>query len=192
VMAGLVLGAQGAQAAAASPSALAMDVYCTTWLSTGTTSITVTGAVGDTFTSVKGNTSSSCAFQTFTITGATGIVTGSSGSIGYPTPTTFTIVGPGTFSIVPTSSATLYITVVVAAPSGGSASAPADLHQSIGLGGASSCSSVSRPDLDWSGVASGNWTQSWAMWPNGGTGGPVCNRVLWFDSSTSRWSSAAH
>jgi hypothetical protein len=112
--------------------------------------------------------------------------------VGYPQATTFTIVGPGTFNIAGFGS--VAVTVVIGASSGGvssgSASTPNDLFQSIGLGSASSCASVSRPDLDWSGVASGNWTKSWAMWPNGGIGGPVCNRVLWFDSNSSRWSSA--
>jgi hypothetical protein len=85
----------------------------------------------------------------------------------------------------------LTITVsIVAASTGSSAAAPPDVFHSVGLGSASSCASVARPDLDWSGVVSGNWTQSWAMWPNGGTGGPVCNRVLWYDSNISRWSSA--
>jgi hypothetical protein len=169
-----------------------MDVFCNTWVSTGTSSITVNGAVGDTFTSVKGNTSSNCAFQTFTITGATGIVNTSSATIGYPSATTFTIVGPGTFT-VNGSFTTLTITVVANAPvaSAGTSATPSDLLQSIELGSASSCASVSRPDLDWSGVSSGNWTQSWAMWPNAGKGGPVCNRVLWFNSGVSRWSSAA-
>jgi hypothetical protein len=69
-------------------------------------------------------------------------------------------------------------------------SSPPDLFQSIELVTVSSCATVDRPDLDWGGVSSGSWTQSWQMWANAGKGGPVCNRVLWYDQSAARWSSA--
>ena len=184
VMTGVVCGAQGAQAAA-SPAALTMQIYCSSWTQSGSSAVTVTGAVGDTFTAMK---ASNC-LSALNIVGTTGIVTTTSGDVGYPTPSSFTIVGPGTFTI--DGFYDLTITVVVTPSVASSAGAgPADLFQSISLGSVSSCASVTRPDLDWSGVASGNWTQSWAMWPNGGAGGAVCNRVLWFDSNGSRWSSA--
>jgi hypothetical protein len=76
-----------------------------------------------------------------------------------------------------------------AGASGGGA-VPSPVMQQFGKPGAGSCDENASAHLNWSGVASGNWTQSWAMWPNGGTGGSVCNRVLWFDSNSSRWSSA--
>jgi hypothetical protein len=31
------------------------------------------------------------------------------------------------------------------------------------------------------------WNPSWAQWPNGGTGGWVCNREQYWDSSTAAW-----
>ena len=194
LMSGVTIGAQSGQAATAAPAALTMDSFCQNWAtSPPSTSVTVTGAVGDTFTTVMSTGTAFCdsLIQSFTITGATGKVSPATGNVTAPTATTFTITGPGSFTLVPPntfSSYTLTITVSVVAAS---AATPADLYQSIGLGSASACASVSRPDLDWSGVASGNWTQSWAMWPNAGKGGPVCNRVLWFDSNASRWSSAA-
>lgn len=49
------------------------------------------------------------------------------------------------------------------------------------------CESISRPDLNWSGVGSGGWTPSWAYWPNGGRGGDVCGRVLTYLSGQGRW-----
>jgi hypothetical protein len=155
----------------------------------------VTGDVGDTFTATKGTMGTACFAFPYTISGASGIVTTGDSSVS-GAGTVFTIVGSGTFNIVRNPMSTpqnLTITVVATAPvvTAGSGATPGDVFQSFGLGSASSCASVTRPDLDWSGVASGNWTQSWAMWPNGGTGGPVCNRVLWFDSNSSRWSSAA-
>jgi hypothetical protein len=76
-----------------------------------------------------------------------------------------------------------------AGASGGGA-VPPPVMQQFGKPGAESCDQNASAHLNWSGVASGNWTQSWAMWPNGGAGGPVCNRVLWYDSNSSRWSSA--
>jgi len=156
--------------------------------------VVVTGAVGDTFTATKGTSGSGCAFYPYTISGTSGIVTTGDSSVSLAG-TVFTIVGSGTFRIArsPMSSPqNLTITVVATAPaaSTGTVATPEDVFQSVTLGSIPSCASVSRPDLDWSGVASGNWTQSWAMWPNAGKGGPVCNRVLWFNSNTSRWSSA--
>jgi hypothetical protein len=183
VMTGVVCGAQGAQAAA-SPADLTMPFYCVTWTQSNSSAVTVTGAVGDTFTAMK---ASNCG--TIYIVDSAGIVDTTSEEIGYPTPSSFTIVGSGTFILDGFFDLTI---TVVATPSATSSSGagPADLFQSISLGSVPSCASVSRPDLDWGGVASGNWTQSWAMWPNAGKGGPVCNRVLWFDSNSSRWSSA--
>ncbi len=188
LIAGTVLGAQSAHAAPATPAALTMTSACQSWTENSTSSVIVTGAVGDTFTAVQGNNCGSA----YGIYSATGKVTADSAIVGYPAPTTFTIVGPGRFTIAGFGS--LAVTIVIGASSGGVSSGaaltPDDVFQSIALTGSSSCAFVTRPALDWSGVASGNWTQSWAMWPNGGTGGPVCNRVLWYDSNTSRWSSA--
>jgi len=161
--------------------------------------VVVTGDVGDTFTATRGRSGSGCYFYPYTISGISGIVTTSDSSVSIAG-TVFTIVGSGTFSIVRNPMSTpqnLTITVVATAPvatapaaSAGTVATPADVFHSVPLGSVSSCASVTRPDLDWSGVASGNWTQSWAMWPNAGKGGPVCNRVLWYDSNISRWSSA--
>jgi hypothetical protein len=150
--------------------------------------VVVTGDVGDTFTATRG-TSTFCNAFNYEIDGTSGIVTTADSRLS-SAGTVFTIVGSGTFNIRRNSDQPFTITVVASAPVVSAAETPSDLFQSIALTGSASCASVTRPDLDWSGVASGNWTQSWAMWPNGGTGGPVCNRVLWFDSNSSRWSSA--
>ena len=94
--------------------------------------------------------------------------------------------GTGSFQFVPFIS----LSGGESGAAGGSA-VPPPVMQQFGKPGAGSCDEQASAHLNWSGVASGNWTQSWAMWPNGGTGGPVCNRVLWYDSNASRWSSAA-
>lgn len=187
LMAGVVVGAHGA-AAASSPSALTMTWNCSGWSPSGR-AVVVTGDVGDTFTATRGPTGPCDAFN-YEIDGTSGIVTTADSRLS-SAGTVFTIVGSGTFNIRRNSDQPFTITVVASAPVVSAAETPSDLFQSIAhTGSASACASVSRPDLDWSGVDSGNWTQSWAMWPNGGTGGPVCNRVLWFDSNSSRWSSA--
>ena len=171
-----------------------MGLQCESWVEGSGANVVVTGAVGDTFTATKGTSGSGCYFYPYTISGISGIVTTGDSSVS-SAGTVFTIVGSGTFSIARNPMRTpqnLTITVVATAPaaSAGPVATPEDVFQSVPLGSVSSCASVTRPDLDWSGVASGNWTQSWAMWSNGGTGGSVCNRVLWFDSNSSRWSSA--
>jgi len=192
VMSVVVMGAQSAHAAAATPADLTMSTQCNVWTNNSpqTSTITVTGAVGDTFTAVEGAGGSGCTAQTFAITGAAGIVSPSTGNVGSSgSPTTFTIGGAGTFTVVALIDS-LTIVVVLASSASTTSSGLPDVFQGFPVGSTSSCASVTRPDLDWGGVASGNWTQSWAMWPNGGTGGPVCNRVLWYDTNASRWSSA--
>lgn len=189
LMAGMVVGAHGA-AAASSPSALTLNSVCSRWDQSAAINVVVTGDVGDTFTATRG-TSVTCNAFNYEIDGTSGIVTTADSRLS-SAGTVFTIVGSGTFNILRGAGFPSFtITIVASAPVVSAAETPSDLFQSIALtGSASACASVTRPDLDWSGVDSGNWTQSWAMWPNGGTGGPVCNRVLWFDSNASRWSSA--
>jgi hypothetical protein len=193
-MTGVVFGAQGAQAASATPAALTMGSQCASWQEGIGANVVVTGDVGDTFTATKGALGTACFVYPYTISGTSGIVTTGDSSVS-SAGTVFTIVGSGTFSIARNPMSTpqnLTITVVATAPaaSAGPVATPEDVFQSVPLGSVSSCASITRPDLDWSGVAAGNWTQSWAMWSNGGTGGSVCNRVLWFDTNSSRWSSA--
>ena len=64
--------------------------------------------------------------------------------------------------------------------------APPDVMQQIERP-TDGCESISRPDLNWSGVGSGGWTPSWAYWPNDGRGGDVCGRVLTYLSGQGRW-----
>jgi hypothetical protein len=170
----------------ATPSALSMDTNCTSWISPASTTASVAGAIGDRFKVAIGGGFPACNV-TFTASGASGIVTPNSGRI---TTTYFTIVGPGSFTIIGGTAPLTIIVSVNATDVSDPESSPPDLFQSIELVTVSSCARVDRPDLDWSGVSSGSWTQSWQMWANAGKGGPVCNRVLWYDQSAARWSSA--
>jgi len=64
---------------------------------------------------------------------------------------------------------------------------PPDVYQSVSVPGDSDCSSADNPDLNWAGTTNGGWGKSWAQWPNEGTGGFVCNRVLRYSLETERW-----
>ena len=195
---GLLVGAQGAHAAT-SPSTLHMDTWCERFDESpgpDQTIVTVTGNVGDTFTVVKRNTGGCNPTQT--ITGASGIVTPNTGTLARNASVTFTLVASGTFTITGGGgSGVMTIIVSATAPGGGGGgggatvqSSPPDIFQSVAMSGSGTCASLKRSDLDWAAAETGNWTQSWEQWANGGKGGPVCRRVLWFDSNNNWWRSA--
>lgn len=64
---------------------------------------------------------------------------------------------------------------------------PPPVLQQIPLPLGGTCTDVDRPDLNWAGVESGGWGESWAQWVNDGAGGPVCVRTLVYNSSRGRW-----
>ena len=66
-------------------------------------------------------------------------------------------------------------------------SAPADVMQQVGVPADGKCSSIVDATLNWAGVSSGGWGTSWAQWMNGGKGGAVCNRALFYDLGLSKW-----
>lgn len=68
---------------------------------------------------------------------------------------------------------------------------PASVPQSIGIPASGNCDAVVAPSLNWAGTTGGGWTKSWAQWPNSGTGGYVCNRVLSYSSSSGTWQAGA-
>jgi len=194
IVGGLLLGAQGAHAAT-SPSTLNMDFWCERFNESpgpDQTIVTVTGNVGETFRVIKG-TGAGCN-NTQTITGASGIVTPNTGTLTRNTSVTFTLVASGTFTITGGGgSGVMTITVAATAPGGGAPaqSSPPDIFQSVAMSGSGTCTSMSRTDLDWAAAEAGNWSQSWEQWPNGGKGGPVCRRVLWYDSVATHWRSTS-
>ncbi|MDA0252918.1 MAG: hypothetical protein O3A42_18575 [Actinobacteria bacterium] len=55
---------------------------------------------------------------------------------------------------------------------------PHDYLQQVGLPASGSCNDVPAETGHWHGSPMGGWSQSWAWWPNGGRGGPVCTRVV--------------
>lgn len=71
--------------------------------------------------------------------------------------------------------------------SSSSGSAPAPIVQQFGKPAALTCDEAQPEGLDWSGVASGGWGQSWAQWMNNGTGGAVCSRTLVYSANAGGW-----
>jgi len=65
--------------------------------------------------------------------------------------------------------------------------APPPILQQVGLLPGQRCADLDIPELNWAGVTSGGWGQSWAEWAVPVTGGPVCVRELFYDSPRSQW-----
>lgn len=63
-----------------------------------------------------------------------------------------------------------------------------DVLQQLGAP-ADGCGSVMDASLNWAGVPSGGWSESWAAWANAGLGGKVCTRTLTHASTGWRLSS---
>jgi hypothetical protein len=71
--------------------------------------------------------------------------------------------------------------------SGSSGSAPAPIVQEFGKPVAGTCDAAQPEGLNWAGVPSGRWANSWSQWMNGGQGGFVCTRTLIYSTSQSAW-----
>ncbi|HEY7822433.1 MAG TPA: hypothetical protein VIG24_06360 [Acidimicrobiia bacterium] len=71
--------------------------------------------------------------------------------------------------------------------SGATGAAPAPLIQQIGVPESGTCDEAASDNLNWSGVASGGWGESWAQWINDGDGGFVCTRTLVYNTSQAAW-----
>lgn len=62
-----------------------------------------------------------------------------------------------------------------------------DEFQQVGVPASGSCANVPSPVGHYPGFPFGGWSTSWAQWINGGTGGPVCTRELYFDQNAGEW-----
>ena len=129
----------------------------------------------------------------------------------FPSPTTYQVgspVGLGNLGTTPTTLAAgtyrivlqynaLGVTgdVFTIGSSGGTSSdsstststLPAPIVQQFTKPVTGTCVDAAPTSLNWSGVSSGGWGESWAQWPNGGNGGPVCTRTLTYSTSLSTW-----
>ena len=68
-----------------------------------------------------------------------------------------------------------------------SAPGPTPILQQFGRPATGTCNASQPAGLNWAGVASGGWIESWAQWVNGGQGGAVCTRSLIYSTSQSKW-----
>ncbi len=122
---------------------------------------------------------------------------GASCPVGDSLTSSFTVMRTGTVVLYRyTPSATIVSTITIG--SGGSGgggggsdaesadTTPVPVIQQVGMptGG---CSGVDDVRLNWAGIASGGWGQSWAQWPNSGNGGAVCSRMLTYRTELGRW-----
>jgi hypothetical protein len=66
-------------------------------------------------------------------------------------------------------------------------SGPPPILQQFGKPASGTCNDAASPSLNWSGVPSDGWAESWAQWPNGGNGGFVCTRTLIYSTTQAKW-----
>ncbi len=100
------------------------------------------------------------------------------------------------YEYVGVSRGALLTTLTASSPSSGGgggsssdspSSGPQPIHQQFGKPVSGTCAAAAPAVLNWAGVGSGGWGESWAQWPNGGTGGAVCSRTLSYNSAQSAW-----
>lgn len=63
---------------------------------------------------------------------------------------------------------------------------PLDILQQVSMP-AGGCAHAVHSELNWSGVDTGGWSESWAEWANDGEGGSVCTRTLHLDEASNSW-----
>jgi hypothetical protein len=68
-----------------------------------------------------------------------------------------------------------------------SSSTPTPIFQQFGKPVSGTCETTASESLNWSGVSSGGWGESWSEWMNGGLGGAVCTRTLVYSNALSHW-----
>lgn len=196
VAAGLLLGAAPASAASYTLNLTMNDSTCVV-----TAPATQTLQTGDSVTIT--NTASSSSLCSLKIQGTSNL-TGWTQAFGALTPvsidgTSSNFVSlwmqPSITFVVGTVSADIYTmslvrvsTVATYSSSGGgsgatSGSGPAPLMQQFAKPVTGTCDAAQPTGLNWSGVASGGWGESWAQWANGGRGGSVCTRMLEYVNS---------
>ena len=173
---------------AGGPSAQAANLGTFTWNGTSFTSVSVAGEVNDTFTLVN-NGSTAGSLQNDTGTARRGSTNCTGG--GFPacdsqasSTHVFTVTQTGRLGVHGNVSQLLgYITITSSSSSSSSSSLPAPLMQQFAKPATGTCDAAQPTGLNWSGVASGGWGESWAQWANGGRGGSVCTRILEYVNS---------
>jgi len=148
--------------------------------------------VGDTYTISNSSSNDNC--TNVRTTGDAGVLSWTDGT----TAGTTTLAGSATLTVTAvaaglatlrldsTGSPTAFFAIQFSVLSGGgggststgSSSGPAPTVQQFGKPDSTTCDEAQPEGLNWSGVPSGGWGESWAQWMNGGNGGTVCTRTL--------------
>lgn len=81
----------------------------------------------------------------------------------------------------------VFYVAVQSGDGGGSAelSAPHPHLQQFGKPYTGTCDEAASDDLNWSGVGSGGWSESWGRWE--GYAGPICTRTLVYSNALAKW-----
>lgn len=91
----------------------------------------------------------------------------------------------GSFDIVGAAGCNAFAANVAFGPVRSSGLPP--VIQQFGKPASGTCDAAAPASLNWAGVASGGWGESWAQWMNGGNGGAVCSRMLVYSTSHGGW-----
>ena len=192
-----MVGFASSASAAASPSSTHLQCQGASWSFANQAGPAFTGSAGDQLTISNPNTSGATSV-TWTLPAGFTLVSGSL-TIAQGGPSAVISYGSsnGTLSVTSTSacngSSSASINVTISAGGGGSSSSssvatgPAPVFQQFGKPATGTCADAAVATLNWAGVASGGWGESWAQWMNGGKGGAVCNRALIYSLGLSKW-----
>jgi len=182
---------------AGGPSAQAANLGTVTWNGTTLSGNNLTGAVNDTYTFT--NTSGSSVIiendSGFVSIGGTSCGFGGPCTVANGATATVTVNTLGFVGVWQSFLRKGYITVSAGSvtPSGGGSSnssstsagnsGPTPILQQFATPAMGTCDAAQPEGLNWAGVASGGWGESWAQWANGGRGGTVCTRMLEYVNS---------
>ena len=192
VSTGITFAALSLAPAAHSATTVATSITCTS----GTLSATnndFNATIGDVI-EITNSTTGTVARASYGGLSGTGFI------IGVGSTVTFTVTAPGGHveygpqsGSDPCGGQTVRISFTRGGGGGGSSSdsasssVPTPIVQQFGKPVGGTCDVIAPESLNWSGVASGGWGESWAQWMNGGKGGAVCTRMLVHSSSRGAW-----
>lgn len=188
-----------AASAVASPSSTHLQCSGSSWAFSGQSGPAFTGSAGDQLTISNPNTSGATSV-TWSLPAGYTLVSGSL-TIAQGGPSAVISYGSsnGTLSVTSTSacngvtSASINVTITAGgggtSPTGAS-SAPAPVMQQFGRPASGTCDAAAPATLNWAGVSSGGWGESWSEWMNGGLGGAVCTRTLVYSDAAGAWTVA--
>lgn len=184
--------AVGAVGLAPVAQAANLGSYTADCLTGGSSSQTISGNVGDTFTIVPTGAMCYLASSSSGVVSWVTPVNSSNPSASNPgdnVTVTLRAAGSTTYTAQQNGGYSFTVNVASATSAASPAAGPPDVLQqfvesSLGL---VSCDAQAGTVHDVAGVSPGGWGRSWAMWPHGGTGGFVCTRLISYSPSQQRY-----